>query len=101
VSLPLWRTRKIFKGEFYNRQNVVCKDLGIVLKGIFRIYYYDLVPFDQAYIANPDFERLKNEWLLARADAGTFILVSKRELIIQTLARMTVTNLLAMHSIVR
>lgn len=52
----------------------------IVLKGIFRIYYYDLVPFDQAYIANPDLiERLKNEWLLARADAGTFILVSKRE----------------------
>lgn len=41
VSLPLWRTRKILKGEFYNRQNVVCKDLGIVLKGIFRIYYYD------------------------------------------------------------
>jgi CRP-like cAMP-binding protein len=41
VSLPLWRTRKISKGEFYNRQNVVCKDLGIVLKGIFRVYYYD------------------------------------------------------------
>lgn len=41
VSLPLWRTRKIKKGEFYNRQNVVCKDLGIVLKGIFRIYFYD------------------------------------------------------------
>jgi CRP-like cAMP-binding protein len=41
VSLPLWRTRKLLKGEFYNRQNVVCKDLGIVLKGIFRIYFYD------------------------------------------------------------
>lgn len=41
VSLPLWRTRRILKGEFYNRQNVVCKDLGIVLKGMFRIYFYD------------------------------------------------------------
>ncbi len=41
VSLPYWRKRTILKGEFYNRQNVVCKDLGIVVKGIFRIYYYD------------------------------------------------------------
>jgi CRP-like cAMP-binding protein len=41
VSLPLWRTRTIKKGEFFNRQNIVCKDLGIVVKGIFRIYYAD------------------------------------------------------------
>lgn len=41
VSLPFWRKRKILKGEFYNMQNIVCKDLGIVVKGIFRVYYCD------------------------------------------------------------
>jgi CRP-like cAMP-binding protein len=41
VSFPFWRKRKIVKGDFYNKQNVVCKDLGIVVKGIFRVYYYD------------------------------------------------------------
>ena len=41
VSLPFWRKREIPKGNFYNKQNVVCKDLGIVVKGIFRVYYYD------------------------------------------------------------
>lgn len=41
VSLPFWRKRKIPKGNYYNQQNVVCKDLGIVVKGIFRIYHYD------------------------------------------------------------
>ncbi|BAV06143.1 cAMP-binding domain of CRP or a regulatory subunit of cAMP-dependent protein kinases [Filimonas lacunae] len=41
VSLSFWRKRDIIKGDFYNKQNVVCKDLGIVVKGIFRVYYYD------------------------------------------------------------
>lgn len=41
VSLPYWRKREILKGNFYNKQHIVCKDLGIVVKGIFRIYYYD------------------------------------------------------------
>lgn len=41
VSFPFWRKRKIARGDFYNRQNVLCKDLGIVIKGIFRVYYYD------------------------------------------------------------
>ncbi|HEY0262137.1 MAG TPA: Crp/Fnr family transcriptional regulator [Chitinophagales bacterium] len=41
TSLPFWRKREISKGNFYNKQNVVCKDLGIVIKGVFRIYYYD------------------------------------------------------------
>lgn len=41
VSLPLWRKREISKGNFYNKQNVVCRDLGIIVKGIFRVYYYD------------------------------------------------------------
>jgi len=41
VSSSCWRQRKIPKGDFYNKQNIVCKDLGIVVKGIFRVYYYD------------------------------------------------------------
>jgi len=41
VSLPFWRKRQIRKGDFYNMQNIVCKDLGIVIKGIFRVYYCD------------------------------------------------------------
>ncbi|WP_370899417.1 Crp/Fnr family transcriptional regulator [Chryseobacterium gossypii] len=41
VSLPLWHQRTIAKNDFYNKQNIVCKDLGIITKGIFRIYYYD------------------------------------------------------------
>lgn len=41
VSLPFWRKRKIRKGGFYNMQNIVCQDLGIVVKGIFRVYYND------------------------------------------------------------
>jgi len=36
-----WRSRDIKKGDFFNRQNVVCKDLGIVTSGIFRVYYID------------------------------------------------------------
>jgi CRP-like cAMP-binding protein len=40
-SLPLWKTRKIKKGDFFNMQNVVCNDLGLVLEGIFRIYYVE------------------------------------------------------------
>ena len=34
-----WRLRKLKKGEFFNMQYVVCNDLGLVVKGIFRIYY--------------------------------------------------------------
>ncbi|HTK19222.1 MAG TPA: Crp/Fnr family transcriptional regulator [Mucilaginibacter sp.] len=35
----LWKPRKIKKGDFFNMQYVVCNDLGLVVKGIFRIYY--------------------------------------------------------------
>jgi CRP-like cAMP-binding protein len=38
-SRPYWKLRKLKKGEFFNMQYVVCNDLGLVLKGIFRIYY--------------------------------------------------------------
>lgn len=41
MSLPFWKTRTITRGDFFNKQSVVCKDLGIVVKGIFRVYYYD------------------------------------------------------------
>ncbi len=40
TSLPFWNRRKILKGDFFNRQNIVCKDLGIVVSGLFRIFYY-------------------------------------------------------------
>jgi len=38
-SRPFWKPRKLKKGEFFNMQNMVCNDLGLVVKGIFRIYY--------------------------------------------------------------
>ena len=41
VSFPFWRKREISRGNFYNKQNVVCRDLGILVKGIFRLYHYD------------------------------------------------------------
>ena len=37
----LWKPRKISKGDFFNMQSMVCNDLGLVVKGIFRIYYRD------------------------------------------------------------
>ena len=40
-SQSFWRTRHIAKGDFFNMQNVVCNDLGFVIKGIFRIFYND------------------------------------------------------------
>lgn len=39
VGLPLWRTKKIAKGDFFNMQSFVCTDLALITKGIFRIYY--------------------------------------------------------------
>ncbi|MBT1696730.1 Crp/Fnr family transcriptional regulator [Fulvivirgaceae bacterium PWU4] len=41
ATRPFWKTRKINKGDFFNMQYVVCNDLGLVIKGIFRIYYAD------------------------------------------------------------
>jgi CRP-like cAMP-binding protein len=37
--MPYWRTRKIVKGDFFNMQNIVCTDLALINKGLFRIYY--------------------------------------------------------------
>lgn len=41
ASLEFWKPRKIAKGDFFNMQSMVCNDLGLVVKGIFRIYYSD------------------------------------------------------------
>ncbi|SEL44472.1 Crp/Fnr family transcriptional regulator [Parapedobacter koreensis] len=49
-SQTYWKTRTIKKGDFFNMQNVVCNDLGLVLKGIFRIYYNDPVTDEQKNI---------------------------------------------------
>ena len=38
---PYWKSRKIKKGDFFNMRYMVCNDLGLVTKGIFRIYYSD------------------------------------------------------------
>lgn len=40
-SQPFWKAREINKGDFFNMQRMVCNDLGLVVKGIFRIYYHD------------------------------------------------------------
>lgn len=50
VSLPFWHKRKISKGNFYNKQHVVCRDLGILVKGIFRVYHYDPVTEEEKNI---------------------------------------------------
>ena len=38
-SRAFWKARKIKKGDFFNMQFMVCNDLGLVVRGIFRIYY--------------------------------------------------------------
>jgi CRP-like cAMP-binding protein len=40
-SQPFWKARKINKGDFFNMQSMVCNDLGLIVKGIFRIYFRD------------------------------------------------------------
>lgn len=38
LSAPYWQVRKYKKGEFYNEYKNICKHLGFVLDGVFRIY---------------------------------------------------------------
>jgi CRP-like cAMP-binding protein len=40
-SHSFWKAREINKGDYFNMQSMVCNDLGLVVKGIFRIYYHD------------------------------------------------------------
>jgi CRP-like cAMP-binding protein len=41
LSIPYWHSRAYKKGEFYNEYHNVCKYLGFVLSGVFRIYRFD------------------------------------------------------------
>ncbi|WP_420148436.1 Crp/Fnr family transcriptional regulator [Spirosoma sp.] len=36
-----WYLRTIGKHEFFNFQNSVCRQVGFILKGLFRVYYVD------------------------------------------------------------
>lgn len=40
LSIPYWQVKTYQKGEFYNEYKNVCKHLGLVLNGVFRIYKY-------------------------------------------------------------
>jgi CRP-like cAMP-binding protein len=40
LSIPLWQHKHYRKGEFYNEYKNVCKYLGFVLSGVFRIYKF-------------------------------------------------------------
>ncbi len=53
-SQPFWKARKMNKGDFFNMQQMVCNDLGLIVKGIFRIYYRD-----------PDTESEKNVYFFS------------------------------------
>jgi CRP-like cAMP-binding protein len=53
-SQPFWKSRKMNKGDFFNMQKMVCNDLGLIVKGIFRIYYQD-----------PDTEENKNVYFFS------------------------------------
>ncbi|OJW72025.1 MAG: Crp/Fnr family transcriptional regulator [Spirosoma sp. 48-14] len=38
---PFWTIRSIAKHEYFNFQHSVCRQVGFILKGIFRVYYID------------------------------------------------------------
>lgn len=40
ISIPYWQQMSYKKGEFYNEYKNICKYLGFVLSGVFRIYKY-------------------------------------------------------------
>jgi signal-transduction protein with cAMP-binding, CBS, and nucleotidyltransferase domain len=41
LSLPYWKLKAYKKGEFYNEYHNVCKHLGFIISGVFRIYRID------------------------------------------------------------
>jgi CRP-like cAMP-binding protein len=43
LSEPYWQERQYRKGEFYNEYKNVCKHLGLILEGVFRIYYTNAI----------------------------------------------------------
>lgn len=40
-SIPYWKIKAYKKGEFYNEYHNVCKHLGFIIQGVFRIYRSD------------------------------------------------------------
>jgi CRP-like cAMP-binding protein len=41
LSVPYWKLKAYKKGEFYNEYHNVCKHLGFIIHGVFRIYRAD------------------------------------------------------------
>lgn len=41
LSSPYWKLKAYKKGEFFNEYHSVCKNLGFIIKGVFRIYQAD------------------------------------------------------------
>ncbi|WP_454801248.1 Crp/Fnr family transcriptional regulator [Mucilaginibacter phyllosphaerae] len=41
LSRPYWKLKSYKKGEFYNEYQNVCKHLGFIVNGVFRIYRAD------------------------------------------------------------
>jgi CRP-like cAMP-binding protein len=43
LSKPYWQSRSYRKGEFFNEYRNVCRYLGLITEGVFRVYKYDEV----------------------------------------------------------
>lgn len=41
LSSPYWKLKAYKKGEFFNEYHSVCKNLGFIIEGVFRIYRAD------------------------------------------------------------
>ncbi|MVM32127.1 cyclic nucleotide-binding domain-containing protein [Spirosoma sp. HMF4905] len=41
LANEFWHVRKMPKHDYFNFQNSVCRQVGFVLKGLFRVYYID------------------------------------------------------------
>lgn len=41
AAAPLWKEKSYRKNDFFNSRANVCKSLGYVLRGVFRVYYTD------------------------------------------------------------
>ncbi|MCP4437685.1 MAG: Crp/Fnr family transcriptional regulator [Aureispira sp.] len=50
AAQPLWTESSIQKGDFFNSQGAVCRYLGFVLEGVFRIYYIDPISGEEVNV---------------------------------------------------
>jgi CRP-like cAMP-binding protein len=41
LAAPSWLPRTMAKNEFFNYRNAVCRSVGFIVKGLFRVYYVD------------------------------------------------------------